>query len=362
MNLKNFTNKKQGKKHFVVHIIDYLHYHMIWIILYVLLMSMMVCYLIFNHIPFNDILYGFLISIFLFLTVVAIDFSMVNSRRKQLEEIRKTTESSMDIDLEKLPMAKNEMEEYYQSFLEGLYEERRQFIHKERKAKQDMEEYYAMWVHQIKTPISAMSLLLQGYYNQLSEGSEEIEEAWYEWKQSMEEEIFLTEKYVDMALQYQRLESDSSDFVFKEYDLDVMIRKVIRKYAKLFIRKKLTMNYEAVDKKIVTDEKWFCFALGQLLSNAIKYTKEGCISIYLNGDNLMIEDTGVGISKEDLPRVCEKGYTGYNGRMDKQSTGIGLYLCKKTLEKLSMDLKITSEPGQGTKVGIRLPAAQDFIA
>lgn len=357
----NLMNKKQGKKHPITHMVTYLHYHMIWMILYVLLMFLMVCYLFFNHIPLENILYGFLISIFLVVTVVVIDFLMENSRRKQLEEMMKATKHSMDIDLEKLPEAKNEMEEYYQSFLEGLYEERRQFIYKEKKAKQDMEEYYAMWVHQIKTPIAAMTLLLQGYFHQLSEGNEALEEACYEWKQSMEEEIFLTEKYVDMALQYQRLESESSDFVFKEYDLDALIRKEIRKHAKLFIRKKLTMNYETINKKIVTDEKWFCFALGQLLSNAIKYTKEGGISIYFDGKELIIEDTGVGISKEDLPRVCEKGYTGYNGRMDKQSTGIGLYLCKKTLEKLSMELRITSELGQGTKVGIRIPAPQDFI-
>ena len=99
------------------------------------------------------------------------------------------------------------------------------------------------------------------------------------------------------------------------------------------------------------------FVLEQILSNALKYTKSGSIHIYLSPDapkTLVIEDTGIGIAPEDLPRIFEKGYTGCNGRADKRSTGIGLYLCRQIMEKLSHTIRIESEMGVGTKVYLGL--------
>ena len=154
-----------------------------------------------------------------------------------------------------------------------------------------------------------------------------------------------------MVLSYIRLGSNENDFVIKEYDLDNIVRQAIRKYAPLFIRKKINLDFQPTNYKVLTDEKWLVFVIEQLLSNAIKYTNKGKISIYpLEDKKLVIEDTGIGISKEDIPRIFDKGFTGYNGRTDKKATGLGLYLCKNILDKLSHKISIESEVGVKTKV------------
>ena len=168
-------------------------------------------------------------------------------------------------------------------------------------------------------------------------------------------DFFRIEQYVEMVLSYLRLDSDSSDYVFQEYELDGIIRQAIHKYAPLFVRKKLKLSYEPTKIRVLTDEKWLLFILEQILSNSIKYTREGTISITVTPEKVLkISDTGIGIAPEDLPRIFEKGFTGYNGRSDKKSTGLGLYLCKKAAGRLSHGLKAESEPGAGTTVFIDL--------
>lgn len=207
----------------------------------------------------------------------------------------------------------------------------------------EMIEYYTMWAHQIKTPIAAMRLLLQ------QEESDRNRE--------LLTELFKIEQYVLMVLQYLRLESESNDLVLERQNLDAVIRQAVKKYAPLFIRKKLALVYQPVNVEVLTDEKWLEFVLEQLLSNAIKYTRQGSVAIYMDDreeNTLVIADTGIGIAAEDIPRIFEKGYTGYNGRYDKRSTGIGLYLCRKVLNRLSHTIRIESEVGTGTRVYINL--------
>lgn len=200
-------------------------------------------------------------------------------------------------------------------------------------------EYYTTWVHQIKTPISVMRMILQG------EDTEEHRE--------LSAQLFSIEQYVEMVLGYLRLESTSTDFVFQNCDLDGMIRQAIRKYAPLFVRKRIRLVYEPVNMKVLTDEKWFLFILQQILSNAVKYTDKGSITITAGEDRVLrIKDTGIGIAKEDLPRIFDHGFTGYNGRSDKKATGLGLYLCRLTAKRLSHKITVTSEIGKGTEVAI----------
>ena len=144
----------------------------------------------------------------------------------------------------------------------------------------------------------------------------------------MKMEVFRIEQYVDMVLQYLRLDSTAKDLVLQRCQLDAVVRQTVRKYAKLFILKKIQLVFQETKWEVLSDEKWLCFLLEQLLSNALKYTPEGGkISIFLDGEtNLVIADTGIGIAPEDLPRVFEKGFTGNNGRMDKKPTGIALPL------------------------------------
>ena len=122
-----------------------------------------------------------------------------------------------------------------------------------------------------------------------------------------------------------------------------------------FINNLLTLEFPEFENRVLTDEKWLGFAVEQLLSNALKYTKTGTITISMDeNDVLTIRDTGIGISAEDLPRICERGFTGFNGRQEKTSSGLGLYLTRQILKKLSTPMEITSEPGKGTQVRLFL--------
>lgn len=170
----------------------------------------------------------------------------------------------------------------------------------------------------------------------------------------IKEQLFKIDEYVNMSLQYLRMGSISNDLLLKEYDLDEIIKQALRKYSVLFIKKKLSLNYNETNLKVITDEKWLLFVLEQILSNALKYTNTGSVTIENKGYDLIIKDTGIGISKEDINRVGEKGYTGYNGRLDKKSTGLGLYLCFTILKKLGHKIKIDSNINEGTIVTINL--------
>lgn len=170
----------------------------------------------------------------------------------------------------------------------------------------------------------------------------------------MQTELFKTEQYVEMVLTYVRMEDMSGDLMLKEYALDNLVKQALKKYSRMFAMQKLALHYEALRVTVTTDEKWLVFVLEQILSNALKYTVEGSISIYMEDDWLVIEDTGIGICSEDLPRIFEKGFTGYNGRSDKKSTGIGLYLCKQIIEKLRCQIRVESKLGKGTRVLLHL--------
>ena len=167
-------------------------------------------------------------------------------------------------------------------------------------------------------------------------------------------ELRRVERYAEMVLTYQRLDAENGDWVFREYEVDVLMRRAVRRFSQEFILRKLKMEDVPTGRTIVTDEKWFGFVLEQLLSNALKYTREGGIRIFAEGDTLVIRDSGIGIAPEDLPRVFDRGYTGYNGRTDRRATGLGLYLCRRICEKLNLPLTLESTPGVGTDARIGL--------
>lgn len=218
-------------------------------------------------------------------------------------------------------------------------EENKNFKDFEEKRRADVKNYLTIWTHQIKSPIFALRLLLK---------KDEIN------KIECEKEIFEIEEYVGNILGYARLNADSTDYVFGKYKLDEIIRGVIRKYSIQFIGKNNSLDFCETKKIILTDAKWFSFLLEQIISNAIKYTKNGRVAIYLKKDELIIEDNGIGIMPEDLPRIFDAGYTGYNGRLEKKSTGLGLNLSKNIGKSLRVTLRCESEPKIGTKIYINL--------
>ena len=254
------------------------------------------------------------------------------------KEILQQILSNSFLEEKMFPEPLDETERLYQEIVKNFNSLRMKAEGGKRRFYEELTDYYTMWVHQIKTPISALRLLLQ-------ENKEENKAAL--------SELFKIEQYVEMVIGYLRTEDISADMSFQEYDLDGLIKEQIHKYARIFVGKKLTLHYEGVEEHVLTDGKWLGFVIGQIFSNALKYTKQGGISIYMSPDRahtLVIEDTGIGIRPEDLPRVFEKGFTGHNGREDNRSTGIGLYLCVKIMKKLNHEITIESTPGKGTKV------------
>lgn len=229
----------------------------------------------------------------------------------------------------------------YREMVRQLLLEHRRWQDVMRIRHQDTVDYYTTWVHQIKTPIAAMGLVLQ---------QEDTEDS-----RRLSEELQRIEQYVDMVLTYLRLGSRETDYVFTRVDLDELLRGCIRKYAGQFIRRHLALDYQIINCRVLTDEKWLAFVVEQVLSNALKYTREGSVSIYLEPPcTLCIRDTGIGIALEDLPRIFEKGYTGYNGRSDKKATGLGLYLCRQICDRLKSTITAESVPGEGTVIRIGL--------
>ena len=206
---------------------------------------------------------------------------------------------------------------------------------------EDMTAYYTAWVHQIKTPIAAMRLTLQG---------EDTPAA-----RRLMTELGRVEQYVDMALTYLRLEEGGSDYVIRTCAVDDVVRAAVRRFAGEFIDRRIALDYTPVEWETVTDGKWLTFVVEQLLSNALKYTgQDGTVRIYREGDDLCIRDSGMGIAPEDLPRVFDMGYTGQNGRLDRRSSGIGLYLCRRICRNLRHEIRIESAPGAGTTVRLTL--------
>ena len=204
----------------------------------------------------------------------------------------------------------------------------------------DLLDYYTLWVHQIKTPIAASQLLVA-----------EVDDR--QLKQQLEQEIFKIDSYTNLVLQYLRLESFHDDLVLKQVQIEDLVKEIIRKYALFFIQKALNVNLHNLDKEIVTDKKWLLVVIEQIISNSLKYTKEGGLEIYMDGQELCIKDTGIGIKNSDVLRVFERGFSGYNGRLTQQSSGLGLYLSKKISEELGHQIRIESEVGKGTTVRIK---------
>lgn len=224
----------------------------------------------------------------------------------------------------------------------------------------DNDEYYdfiTSWVHAVKIPIAASRLLIESH-----------EENTKDTLVSIENEIDKIERYVEQTLYYSRSMSFSKDYLIREYNLNKLIKQSIKKFAKTFIGKKIALTVDIDDNICVyTDKKWFGFILEQLLSNALKYTdkSDGRIDISTYEDDreyrLLIRDNGVGIKIEDLRRVFERGFTGFNGRYFEKSTGMGLYLSRKLARKLGHKITIESKSNVYTLVRIHVSKVGEYF-
>lgn len=336
-----------------------------WLTVNLFLALVMTATMLLNGIPAQEIGYGMLLCVFVTVAAAVLGFGRHRESLRQLEEMRQNITVVQSV----VKAPEYLYETYYQDSIHVLVKEKDRIQNELTARQQDLTEYYSMLVHQIKTPIAALKILIDEEMSACLEADDTQENDIHVIKfRQMQNELFRIEQYADMALQYTRLGAETNDFVFEHVMLDEVIRPSIHKYARQFIQKQLRLSYTPCELMAVTDKKWLGFVLDQLLSNAVKYTKQGGVAIRVCGDKhlfdktepsgesvrIIIEDTGIGIHAEDLPRVCEKGYTGYNGHADKYSTGIGLYLCRSILDKLGHSFQITSEQGRGTRVEIMI--------
>ncbi|MDY6045121.1 MAG: sensor histidine kinase [Peptoniphilus sp.] len=228
--------------------------------------------------------------------------------------------------------------------LRALEEALKKERHEAEEKTKRIEEYMTVWTHQLKSPLFALSLLIE---------DEDAE------REEMEEELFTMNRYVDNLLNFYRLESTETDYLFKRTSLAPLVESCAEKYARSARLSGDTISVEVGEGEITTDEKWFRFLLEQILSNSVKYTTNGEIVLREEGGILTVEDTGIGIPKDDVPRIFERAYTGYNGRVRSKSTGLGLYLSKRVAEAINIGLSLSSEKGMGTTVSLDLRRAME---
>ena len=261
-----------------------------------------VCYL--NNVDIRVFIQGFeicLIVFFIYLVIKYFDFQKELSNDEKIEELETQIEN---------------MRNDYISW------------------QKDIQEYFSMWVHQIKTPITCLEILTED-------------------NKEMKMQLKSIDNYTNMAINYLKLNLHEKDMDISAVDVDNLLNMLIKKYSLLFINSHISLDFRKNGLKCITDSKWLSVLLEQILSNAIKYSENSQIIVdSFKKDNsivILIEDYGIGIPEEDINRIFDKGYSGFNGRLKQKSSGLGLYLAKSIADKLDIRLKVDSTVGQGSK-------------
>ena len=314
-------------------LVRYLRSRASGILLFILFAGIMAFSFSLYHLPVRAVLYPAVLCALLGLAALAVGFLRALRMHKLISGLRE-----MDTDL---PEVRDVEAADYREIVRLLQEQNREARTRAETEMSAMMDYYTLWAHQIKTPIASMRLRLQ---------EEDTPRA-----RTLLADLGRIERYVSMVLTYLRLEGSSTDYVIRETDLDSVLRPVFKQFAGEFISRRLKLDYTPVNKRVLTDEKWLAFVVEQLLSNALKYTPAGSVSVYLEEPAVLcVRDTGIGIAPEDLPRVFERSYTGLTGRADKRASGLGLSLCKQVCDRLGHGLSIESVPDRGTTVRVDL--------
>lgn len=242
----------------------------------------------------------------------------------------------------------------YRQLFQTVNEAHQQKMYDIVQEKKEMMAFMTSWFHDIKTPIAVGKLVIER-----ASKTEEL--------QSLYEELDRIDSFVEQALYFVRTDTFNKDYFILQTALDKVVRAVVKRHAKGFIQKKIKLDFQVESIEILTDKKWLDYVLAQIISNSLKYTEEGGEIIVQSEEDskearLIISDSGIGISRSDVPRIFEKGFTGENGRIYGKSTGMGLYLAKKLVNKLGHELSITSEKDQYTTVTVHFPKGQDYYS
>ncbi|WP_278926668.1 sensor histidine kinase [Staphylococcus auricularis] len=209
--------------------------------------------------------------------------------------------------------------------------------------KNEIEAYFLTWVHQIKTPITASKLLLEQNHE--------------DTVNRVRQEILQIDNYTNLALSYLKLINQQTDMVLMKVSIDDLIRTLIKKYSIQFIQNHTKVHYEKVTDEVLTDAKWASIMIEQILNNALKYARGKDIWIDFDSqqNQLMIADNGIGISQADKPKIFDRGYSGYNGRLNDKSSGIGLFIVKQIANRLQHKVEVESELNEGATFTITFP-------
>ncbi|KGG80499.1 histidine kinase [Caloranaerobacter azorensis H53214] len=328
-------------------------YLILFYIILMLFISLVVYLDITVKVSIGNILYINFVSFVLFLIYLIGEYLLY---KRYYEDINYIIKNQREDIINSLPNPNTYIHSLYNELLVSIYNQQNKKIEKLYEEKRENLEFITSWVHEIKTPIAVSRLIIE---NSMTKSKEEILD-------SLEEEIDKIEKYVEQALYYSRIDDFSKDYLISEIDIERVVKEVIKKHAKTFINKKIKIDIKNINMNVNTDKKWLMFIINQIIDNSLKYTdKGGCIKIYVEKDErekrLIIEDNGIGIRKEDIQRVFDRGFTGYNGREYYKSTGMGLYLSKRLAMKLGHDITIESKFKEYTKVIIHFPKLIDYF-
>ena len=299
-------------------------------------------FVILYRIPIEVILYPFILTIVFVLMVLLFDYIKYKEKVNKIIQICNDVSSCYSVKIND----KNIFDEYYLDIINELLKENRKQVSQIQKKVSDVNDYFSIWVHQIKTPIASMKLKID---------NEQIDSL------QLASDLNRIDHYVDLVLSFLKFDEEKIDLYFRKTDVDRIMRESLKKFSNDFIIKKIKLDYKLSKREVLTDEKWLSFVFDQLLSNALKYTDKGTISIYYDGDScLCIKDSGIGIALADIERLFEKGFTGYNGRQYKKASGIGLYMCKRMCDKLNIAISIESVVNEYTLVKLKFLSNEEY--
>lgn len=294
------------------------------------------------RIPIGVILYPFILTIVFVLMVLLFDYIKYKEKVNKIIQICNDISSCYSVKIND----KNIFDEYYLDIINELLKENRKQVSQIQKRVSDINDYFSIWVHQIKTPIASMKLKID---------NEQIDSL------QLASDLNRIDHYVDLVLSFLKFDEEKIDLYFRKTDVDRIMRESLKKFSNDFIIKKIRLDYKLSKREVLTDEKWLSFVFDQLLSNALKYTDKGTISIYYDEDScLCIKDSGIGIALADMERLFEKGFTGYNGRQYKKASGIGLYMCKRMCDKLNIAISIESVVNEYTLVKLKFLSNEEY--
>jgi signal transduction histidine kinase len=272
------------------------------------------------------------------------------------KKLKAAVSSSQDNLLNTLPKSKSFEQKVYGELLEKLYEQQNNRLEKLYEEKRENLEYINSWVHEIKTPIAVSRLVIEN----------SAEKPMADVLASLKEELDKIDAYVEQVLYNSRADEFAKDYMISEVVIEEVVKAVVKKHAKTFINKKISVDIQTEEIEVISDKKWLFYIIDQIIANSLKYTDAGG-RINIRGiikekeKQLIIEDNGIGIRQEDIGRVFERGFTGQTGRQDYKATGMGLYLARKLARKLGHDISIGSVNNKFTIVTIHFPKLIDYF-